>query len=80
MIRWRMCNIIELLARDRDDVLVANFQRVCGFDAEWKFLRCPSKHYLSKLTPLWANRDFGANRSGVVSGSIYERNVNVAVC
>jgi len=35
---------------------------------------------LPNLTPLWANRNLGANRSDVVSGGIFKREVNVAVC
>ena len=38
MIRWRMANIIKRLARHRDDMRLANFQRVRGLDAEWKLL------------------------------------------
>ncbi|SRR6266498_2655808 len=33
-------------------MLPANFQRVRGFDAEWKLLRRPSKHRLPNLAPL----------------------------
>jgi hypothetical protein len=50
--------------------LLANFQPVRGFDAEGKSLRRPAKHSLPNLTPLWANGNFGANRSGVVSVGI----------
>jgi hypothetical protein len=65
---------------DRDAMRLANFQRVRGFDAEWKFLRRPAKHCLPNLTPLWAKGNFGANSSNVVSSGIYKRDVNVAVC
>jgi len=44
------------------------------------FLRCPTEYCLPNLTPLWANRNLGANRSDVVSGGILTRDVNVAVC
>jgi hypothetical protein len=46
---------------------------------EWKFLRRPAKHNLPNLAPLWANGNFGANRSDVVAAGIYQRNVKVAV-
>ena len=55
MIRWRVADIIISLSRDRDDMLLANFERVRGLDAEWKLLRCPTEHNLSNLTPFWAN-------------------------
>src|SRR5437899_5475202 len=80
MIGGRMTNIIKRFARHRDDMRLANFQRVRGLDAEWKLLRRPTKHCLPNLTPLRANRNLGANCSDVVSGSILKREVNVAVC
>src|SRR6184192_1542851 len=79
MIGRRMANIIKRFARHRDYMLLANFERVRGLDAEWKLLRCPTEYCLPNLTPLWANGNFGANRSRVVSGGIYERDMNVAV-
>src|SRR5438309_8187083 len=66
MIRWRMANIIKRFARHRDDMRLVNFQRVRGLDAEWKLLRCPTEYCLPNLTPLWAKRNLGANRSDVV--------------
>src|SRR6266480_2884803 len=75
MIGRRMANIIKRFARHRDDVRLAKFQRVRGLDAEWKLLRCPTKHCLPNLTPFWANRNLGANRSDVVSGGILKREV-----
>src|SRR5438477_8818803 len=80
MIGRRMANIIKRLARYRDDTRLANFQRVRGLDAEWKLLRCPTEYCLPNLTPLWSDRNLGANRSDAVSGSIFKRDVNVAVC
>src|SRR6267142_2101195 len=80
MIGRRMANIIKRFARHRDDMRLANFQRVRGLDAEWKLLRCPTEYCLPNLAPLWANRNLGANRSDVVSGGILKRDVNVAVC
>src|SRR5256885_15342225 len=38
-------------------------------DAEWKLLRCSFEYCLPNLTPPWANRNLGANRSDVVSGA-----------
>jgi hypothetical protein len=70
MIGRRMANIIKRFARHRDDMRLANFQRVRGLDAEWKLLRCPTEYCLSNLAPPWANRNLGANRSDVVSGGI----------
>ena len=79
MIGWRMANIIKHFARHRDDMRLAHFQRVRGLDAEWKLLRCPPEYCLPNLTLPWANRNLGANRSDVVSGGIFKRNMNVAV-
>jgi hypothetical protein len=70
MIGRRMANIIKRFARHRDDMRLANFQRVRGLDADWKLLRCPIEYCLPNLTPLWANRNLGANCSDVVSGGI----------
>ena len=50
-----------------------------GLDAEWKLLRCPTEYCLPNLTPLWANRNLGANRSDGVSGRILKRNVKITV-
>ena len=50
MIGRRMANIIKRFARHRDDMRLANFQRVRGLDAEWKFLRCPTEYCLPNLT------------------------------
>src|SRR5437773_12542255 len=80
MIGRRMANIINRFARHRDDMRLAIFQRVRGLDAEWKLLRCPTEYRLANLTPLWANRNLGANRSDVVSRGILKHDVNVAVC
>ncbi len=80
MIGGRVCKIVKRFARNRDDMLLANFEPVRGFNAKWKLLRCPAKHCLPNVAPLWANGNFGANRSGVVSGRIYKRDMNVAVC
>src|SRR6478672_293314 len=79
MIGRRMTNIIKRFARHRDDMRLANFQCVRGLDAEWKLLRRPTEYCLPNLTPPWANRNLGANRSDVVSGGILKRDVNVAV-
>ena len=73
MIRWRVCDIVERLAHHRDYMRLANFERVRGFDTERKLLRRPTKHCLSNFTPLWANRNFGADRSNVVSAGIPEK-------
>ena len=58
-------HIIKPFARHRDDMWLTNFQRVRGLDAEWKLLRCPTEYCLPNLTPPWANRNLGANRSEV---------------
>src|SRR5947208_12399903 len=80
MIGRRMANIIKPFARHRDDMRLANFQPVRSLDAEWKLLRCPTEYWLPNLTPLGANRNLGANRSEVVSGGIFKREVKVAIC
>ena len=53
MIGRRMANIIKRFARHRDDMRLANFQRVRGLDAEWKFLRGPTEYCLPNLRPPW---------------------------
>ena len=73
MIGRRMADIIKRFARHRNDMRLANFQGVRSLDAEWKLLRCPTEYRLPNLTPLWANRNLGANRSDVVSGRIQAR-------
>jgi hypothetical protein len=65
MIGRRMADIIKRFACCRDDMRLLNFQRVRGLDGEWKLLRCPTEYCLPNLTPLWANRNLGANRSEV---------------
>jgi hypothetical protein len=80
MIGWRVPNVIKRFTCNGDDVLLGNFERVSSLDAEWKLLRCPAEYCLPNLTPLWADRNLGANRSNVVPGCIYQREVNVAVC
>ena len=75
-----MTDIGKRFARHRDDTRLANFQRVRGLDTERKLLRRPTEPCLPNLAPLWANRDFGADRSDVVPGCIYKCDVNVAVC
>src|SRR5947208_9376231 len=80
MIGRRMANIIKRFPCHRDDIRPTNFQRVRGLDAEWKLLRRPTEYCLSNLTPPWTNRNLGANRSDVVPGGIFKRDVNVAVC
>jgi len=37
-------------------------------------------HPPCRISPFWANRNLGANRSDVLSGGIFKREVNVAVC
>src|ERR1700750_2924372 len=80
MIGRRMAKIIKRFTRHRDDMQLAKFQRVRGLDAEWKLLGCPIEYCLPNFTPFWANRNLGANRSDVVSGGIFKREMNVAVC
>jgi hypothetical protein len=67
MIRGRMANVIKGFSRDRDHMLLVNFECGRGFDAEWKLLRRPSKHRLPNLALLRANGDFGADSSNVVT-------------
>src|SRR5205823_10029285 len=80
LIGRRMADVIKRFARHRDDMRLANFQRMRALDAERKLLRCPTEYCLPNLTPLLANRNLGANRSDVVAGGIFKRKVNVAVC
>jgi hypothetical protein len=41
MIRGRVANFIKGFSRNRDHMWLKNFERVRGFDAEWKLLRRP---------------------------------------
>ena len=45
MIGWRVANIVERLACHCDDVWLANFERVGGFDVEAVPLICQEEHY-----------------------------------
>jgi hypothetical protein len=78
MIGRRVANIIKPFAHNCDYMRLAKFERLRGLDAEWKLLRRPTEYCLPSLTPLWANRNLGANSSGVVPVGIYERDMNVA--
>ena len=66
MIGRRVANVIKGFSRDRDHMRLANLDRMRGFYTEWKLLRCPTEYCLPNLTPLWANRNLGANSSDVV--------------
>jgi hypothetical protein len=80
VIRWRVANVIERFACHRNDVWLANFERVCSFDVEGKLLGRLAKHNLPNLTPLWANWNLGANSSHAVAVGILKCNVNITVC
>jgi hypothetical protein len=43
MIGRRVANIIKRFARHRDYIRLTEFERMSGFDVEWKFLRCPTE-------------------------------------
>jgi hypothetical protein len=52
MIRWRVTNVIKGFSRDCDHVRLANFERVRGFDVEWKPLCRPPENNLPQFAPL----------------------------
>src|SRR6266853_2473490 len=79
MIRRRVGNVVKGFARNSDNVL-RNCKVVHALDRERKLLLRPAEHHLSNLTPFWANRNFGADGSGVLAVSILKRKVNVTVC
>ena len=79
MVRGRVSNIVERFTRNRDYVRLANFERVRGFDAEWKRLRRPTENSLPNLAPLWANGNLSADSSHTASVGILKSDVNVAV-
>jgi len=79
MICWRVCDVVECFARNSDDGL-RNCKVMHALDREWALLLRPAEHNLPNLTPFWANRNFGADSSGVLAVSILKRKVNVAVC
>jgi hypothetical protein len=64
MIGGRVCKIVKRFACNRDDMPLANFEPVRGFNAKWKLLRRPAEHCLSNFTPLHRN----GRRSGAASG------------
>jgi hypothetical protein len=79
MIRWRVSDVVKRFACNSDDVRLTDLKRMRGLDREGKFLRRPVEHNLSKLTPFWANGNFGADGSNVVAIGILKRKVNIAV-
>ena len=79
MIRGRVANVIKGFSRDRDHMRLAKFERVSGFDTEWKLLRRPSEHCLPNLTRLWVDGNLGADSSHAVAPGILKRNVQIAV-
>ena len=56
MVRGRVSNIVERFTRNRDYMRLANFERVRGFDVEWKRLRRPTENSLPNLAPLLLRR------------------------
>ena len=73
-----MRKIVKRFAGNSDDVL-RNCKVVHALDREWKLLLRPAEHNLPNLTPFWANRNFGADSSGVLAVSILKRKVNIDV-
>jgi hypothetical protein len=60
MIGGRVCKIVKCFARNRDDMRLANFEPVRGFDTERKFLRRPAENSLPNLASLWVNGNLPA--------------------
>src|SRR5215470_7289321 len=79
MICWRVCDVVEGFASNRDDVL-GDCKVVYGLDCEWKLLCRPAEHNSPNLTPFWTYGNFGTDSSGVVAVGILKRKVNIAVC
>ena len=73
MIGRRVANIIKRFACNGDIMRLANFEPVRGLDSEWKLLRCPVKHCLPNLTPLWANGNLGATLLPLASERIADK-------
>ena len=80
MVRRRVIDIEERLARDRDYMLLAHFEPLGRFETQRKALRRPGKNSLPKLTPLGADGNFSANGSHSLAVGIFEHERNVAVC
>jgi hypothetical protein len=79
MIRGRVIDVEKRFARDRDYMLLANFEPFGCFETERKALHRPAENSLPNLTPLWTDGNFGANRSHLVAGGVLKLHVNVAV-
>src|SRR5437762_12654199 len=79
MICWRVCDVVECFASNRDDVL-GDCKVVHALDCEWKLLCRPAEHNLPNLTPFWTYGNFGADSSYVVAVGILKRKVNIAIC
>ena len=80
MISDSVVNIEERFARNGDYMMLANAQSLRRLKTERKLLRSPTKNPLSNLAPFLTCGNFCADRSGLLSGRIFECNVNVAVC
>ena len=79
-IRRRMVDIEKGHARDRDYVLLTEFEPLGCFETERKALRRPTENKLPKLTPLGADRNFGINTSRFLAVDIFEHESNVTIC
>jgi hypothetical protein len=80
MIRRRVIGVEKRFTRDRDYMLLANFECLGSLETERKALRRPAKDSLPKLTPLGADGNFSANASRFLAFGILEYQSHVAVC
>jgi len=80
MVRRRVIDVEKRFARDRNYMLLANFEPFGCFETERKALHCPAENSLPNLTPLGADGNFGTHGSHSVAAGIFERESNVAVC
>ena len=71
MIPRRVSDIKESFARDRDNMLLANFESVRGFETERETLHRPAENSLPNLAPLLADGNFSTNGSNSVAVGIF---------
>jgi len=80
MIRWRVIDIEKRFPRNGDYVPLADCQYGRAFKTKWKLLSRPTKNNCPILAPVWTDRNFRPYGSDFVSGRVFKRDVNVAVC
>jgi len=79
-IRRRVIDIEKGHARDRDYMLLAEFEPLGFLETERKALRRPTENSLPKFAPRGADGNFGINTSRFLAVDIFEHESNVTIC